>query len=435
MSFATAPIGMVFSVANGATPKSGEEHLWDGDIPWVTPADLGKNSSAEIEAGSRSITREGLDSCGTQIVPNGSIIVSIRAPIGHTAIATVPLCFNQGCRGLIPSKKVLTKFGYWSIIAAKPALQSEGQGTTFQELGRDKLRSIRISLPDLPTQRAIADFLDRETARIDLLIEKKQRLVALLGEREAALRDRLLQISTDSSIEDSERPWLSGYCGDWKVQRLSYYLRSSPCYGVLKPDNYEGADAVPIIRIKDISNGELQLDDIVTISPEQSQEYSRTILRTGDVVLSVVGTIGKILTVNEIASGMNLTRALARIQLSEGLSADFLTLVVGSLWFTEYVTVTTQGSAQKVLNMEDLRAWRFPVPPKAEQTRVCEMYHEQSASLVATRQRTNTSIDRLREYRSALITTAVTGRIDVAEWSKSGEVDRQLDALGDKISA
>jgi len=96
------------------------------------------------------------------------------------------------------------------------------------------------------------------------------------------------------------------------------------------------------------------MQDIVTISPLQSQEYSRTILRAGDVVLSVVGTIGKILKVDESAAGMNLTRALARVQLSERLSADFLTLAVGSRWFTEYVTVTTQGSAQKVLNMDDL---------------------------------------------------------------------------------
>jgi type I restriction enzyme, S subunit len=259
--------------------------------------------------------------------------------------------------------------------------------------------------------------------------------VALLGEREAAVRDRLLQISTDDAVEDLERPWLSGYCGDWSVQRLSYYLTSSPCYGVLKPDNYEGDNAVPIIRIKDINDGKLRLEDIVTISPEQSREYSRTILECGDVVLSVVGTIGKVITVGEDAEGMNLTRALARVQLSDGLSADFFKLVVGSRWFTEYVSVTTQGSAQKVLNMDDLRAWRFPVPTKDEQDTVFERYTVQSASLVEAQKKTNASIDRLKEYRSALITAAVTGQIDVTTYAKSGTPDRRLDAIQEEMGA
>jgi len=292
----------------------------------------------------------------------------------------------------------------------------------------------RFFISDLATQKRIAAFLDHETARIDALIEKKEQLVALLEEREGALRDQLLQISDNEITEDLKRPWLSGYCGEWKTQRLSYYLRSSPCYGVLKPDHYEGADAVPIIRIKDIIDGELRMQDIVTISPLQSQEYSRTILRAGDVVLSVVGTIGKILKVDESAAGMNLTRALARVQLSERLSADFLTLAVGSRWFTEYVTVTTQGSAQKVLNMDDLRAWRFPIPPKAEQNRICKIYREQTASLVATRHKTNTSIDRLREYRAALITAAVTGQIDVDDYARRGGTDRRLDEIEAEIS-
>ena len=426
---------MAFDVFNGATPASGDERYWDGEIPWVTPADLGSNQGATISGGSRSITQLGYESCGTQLVPPGSLILSIRAPIGHVAIADRPMSFNQGCRGLRPRSITDSRFGYWAVLARRADLEAAGQGSTFMELGRLHLRAKTIPLPDLATQKRIAAFLDCETAQIDALIEKKERLVEVLREREEALRDQLLKISTDEAVEDFERPWLSGYCGDWKVQRLSYYLKSSPCYGVLKPDNYEGTDAVPIIRIKDISDGELQLNDIVTISPIQSQEYSRTILRAGDVVMSVVGTIGKIITVDETAAGMNLTRALARIQLSEGLSADFLKLVVGSRWFAEYVTITTQGSAQKVLNMDDLRAWRIPIPPKAEQDRICEMYREQSASLVASRHKASASIDRLREYRSALITAAVTGQIDVDDYARRGGTDRRLDEIEEETQA
>lgn len=88
MKFREVPIGAAFDVRNGATPASGEPSYWNGDIPWVGPADLGKLKSRTIERGERSITPEGYESCGTQMVPAGSIILSIRAPIGHMAIAS-----------------------------------------------------------------------------------------------------------------------------------------------------------------------------------------------------------------------------------------------------------------------------------------------------------------------------------------------------------
>ncbi|EIE50516.1 Type I restriction modification enzyme protein S [Citreicella sp. 357] len=229
MRFDSVPIGMVFRIANGATPKSGDEEFWDGDIPWVTPADLGKNDPAEIASGARSITRKGLDSCGTQIVPAGSIVLSIRAPIGHTAIAAVPMCFNQGCRGLVPSRKVLTKFGYWAILSAKPALQSAGQGTTFQELGRDKLRAVKIPLPDLAAQRQIADFLDRELARIDLLIEKKQRFISVLAQKWAANVTFTLTngLNPDALKKDSDVSWIGEIPEHWTVAKLGHIGRSA----------------------------------------------------------------------------------------------------------------------------------------------------------------------------------------------------------------
>ncbi|MGR3449067.1 MAG: restriction endonuclease subunit S [Paracoccus sp. (in: a-proteobacteria)] len=218
------PIGTGFRVVNGATPKSGEAGLWDGDIPWITPADRRKSANAEILFGARSITRQGLNSCGTQIVPTGSVVLSIRAPVGHTAVAAQPMCFNRGCRGLVPSQKVLTKFGYWAILSAKPQLQSEAQGTTFQELGRDKLRAIKIPVPDLATQRGIADFLERETTRIDLLIEKKQRLVALLGEQRASAISSAvtLGLDDDTKVVTTSSQYLPQVPATWRVWRLKH---------------------------------------------------------------------------------------------------------------------------------------------------------------------------------------------------------------------
>src|SRR5947199_593454 len=85
------PLKRLFRVVNGATPSSGDEHYWDGDVPWATPDDLGKLNSRLLNATRRTITEDGYLSCGTTLMPGGSIVLSTRAPIGHVAIAGMHL--------------------------------------------------------------------------------------------------------------------------------------------------------------------------------------------------------------------------------------------------------------------------------------------------------------------------------------------------------
>ncbi|HEX9642009.1 MAG TPA: restriction endonuclease subunit S, partial [Candidatus Krumholzibacteria bacterium] len=166
----------VFRVANGSTPASAEPTFWDGDIPWVTPEDLGDLRGAVIRETRRNITKAGYQSCGTTLVPAGSLVLSTRAPIGHLALAGVDLCTNQGCRSLVFRNHESHEFFFYELVAARPELESLGQGSTFRELAKGMLEDVGVTEPSEPEQRAIAAFLDRETARIDALVAKKERL-------------------------------------------------------------------------------------------------------------------------------------------------------------------------------------------------------------------------------------------------------------------
>ena len=177
----------VFRILNGSTPRSGEPFYWDGDIPWATPDDLGSLQGDSLFSTRRMITKDGYNSCGTSLAPAGSLVLSTRAPIGHLAIAAVPLCTNQGCRCLVFHAKDETRFFYYQLLTARQELESWGQGSTFQELSRDKLGAIYLVAPPLSEQCAIAAFLDRETARIDTLIEKIRKSIDLLREYRTAL--------------------------------------------------------------------------------------------------------------------------------------------------------------------------------------------------------------------------------------------------------
>ena len=284
MSFREVPIGAAFDVLNGATPASGEESYWDGNIPWVTPVDLGGLSGREIAEGSRAITPKGYASCGTQMVPAGSIILSIRAPVGHMAIAKKAMCFNQGCRGLIPRRIIQTDFAYWALLARRPQLEAAGQGTTFIELGRGKLRAERVPVPDLITQQTIADFLDRETARIDQLIEKKERQVVLLAERKGAQASQFVTQGLNPHVTTFSTgiPWLPEAPSHWRVRRIATLFHEV---------DERGNDVLPVLSVSinwEISDRELEDEDRHRIVNHIADRTSYKRVRGGDLVYNMM---------------------------------------------------------------------------------------------------------------------------------------------------
>lgn len=132
-----------FSIIGGTTPKSDVQEYWDGGVIWATPADLSNLSSRFLESTQRQISNLGLASCGTTLVPSGSLVLSIRAPIGSLAIAAVELCVNQGCKALVSRGEADPDFYDFVLLAAKENLNVLGRGSTFLELSADQLASFR----------------------------------------------------------------------------------------------------------------------------------------------------------------------------------------------------------------------------------------------------------------------------------------------------
>ena len=124
------PLKRAFKIEGGSTPTPDEVN-WDGDIAWVTPADLSGLSSLFLDASKRTITATGLASCGTTLLPAGSLILSTRAPIGSLAIALIRVCTNQGCKGLIPNADASSTYFAYVLLTAKAELNKRGKGTTF----------------------------------------------------------------------------------------------------------------------------------------------------------------------------------------------------------------------------------------------------------------------------------------------------------------
>lgn len=142
-------LGELGIVVSGGTPSTKEPLFWEGDITWVTPADLSDYKGKYLRKGARKITQLGLDNSSAVLLPKGSLLFSSRAPIGYVVIALNELATSQGFKNLIPVSSTYVDFLYYYLQYAKSSIIKMASGTTFLELSAKNFSKIPIPLAPL----------------------------------------------------------------------------------------------------------------------------------------------------------------------------------------------------------------------------------------------------------------------------------------------
>ncbi|WP_081729137.1 restriction endonuclease subunit S [Pseudomonas sp. URMO17WK12:I4] len=172
-------LGDCCDIVSGATPSTAEKKYWEGDILWATPKDLSDLKYKYISDTPQKLTKAGYASCSAKILPEQSVLFSSRAPIGHVAINTVPMCTNQGFKSFVPDRDRLSAdYLYYWLKANKAYLQSLGNGATFKEVSKSTIAEVKVPLPSLHEQRRIAAILDKA----DALRAKRREAIAKLDQ-------------------------------------------------------------------------------------------------------------------------------------------------------------------------------------------------------------------------------------------------------------
>ena len=171
-------------IVNRATPSTSDNENWNGDINWVTPAEI--NDITYISNSIRKITEKGYKSCGTFLIPKNAIVLTTRAPIGKLAITKVELCTNQGCKSIIPMT-LETKFLYYQLLVRTKVLNSLGTGTTFMELGGFELKNLACIYTSIVEQQQIVEHIEKEIEKINITIETIEKEIELVQEYRTAL--------------------------------------------------------------------------------------------------------------------------------------------------------------------------------------------------------------------------------------------------------
>ena len=172
-------------IVNGATPSSGVTSFWDGDITWITPTDI--NNVFRINQSERTITEQGYRSCGTSLVPKGSVVLTTRAPIGKAVIADKELCTNQGCKSVVLQQDVHSEFIYYFLLINAEKLNSLGTGTTFMELSSKELKNFIFPVPPNSEQISICNYINNNSTKIFAAISLKEKEIEKLKEYKATL--------------------------------------------------------------------------------------------------------------------------------------------------------------------------------------------------------------------------------------------------------
>jgi len=392
-------------LVNGSTPSSGVEKFWDGEITWVAPADI--NNINVIRQSARKLTKAGYKSCGTTIVPVGSIVITCRAPIGKTALAGVELCTNQGCKSLIPLQHINSKFYYYCLSILGEKLNSLGTGTTFMEISSSVLKEIKFPFPANDEQTAIANFLDKKTTQIDQAIAIKEKQIALLKERKQILIQNAVTRGLDPNVpmKDSGVEWIGEIPEHWEVIRFKNLFIQSR----LSTRKDDGV-------VTSYRDGQVTLR-----SNRRLEGYTEAILeggyqgiRMGQLVLNSMDAFEGAIGVSE-SDGKCTPEYVICDPLSDDVLPEYFAYLLREMALAKYIQVICNAVRQRAVRIRfNNLAQRFMVvPSKQEQQAIVDFIKVESSKVNNGNEHLLKQINKLKEYKSTLINSAVTGKIKV----------------------
>ncbi len=346
-----------------------------------------------------------------------------KTPVGrsvlfdHSGIDAVTSNFVSRLR---PSKEFSA--AYLSYLVASLyhsgfSLQFIKQNTGIQNLDDTGILSTEVYLPDLDTQKAIAAFLDRETARIDQLIEKKQRLVALLEEKEKAILHHAFEVLDDT-------PW-----------RLRHLGRVEGGAGFPVELQGQSDEEIAFFKVKHLADYGLgarlrRTDD--RISRQTAKKLRATIFPEGTIVFAKIGAALMMSRFSMLGSeGCIDNNVAAFIPDNALVDPDFALLALSRIDMAAFA----QPGAVPSLNIGRFLDFAIPKPTLEAQRHLVAHFHAKRKAMTGAGEAVARSIDRLREFRAALITAAVTGRIDPATWRRRGDTDRRLDQIEEALAS
>ena len=374
-------LGEICEIVSGSTPKTDVAEYWDGTEKWITPAEL-NDESYIIYDSVRKLTELGVKKTGLTPFPEGTVILSSRAPIGKVAIAGCEMCCNQGFKNLICSDIINNRYLYWFLKGNTAYLNSLGRGATFKEISKQIVASIEINVPSQAEQLAAVEQLEKVTDVIRLRRAQLQKLDELVKAR---------FVEMFGAYPLNPMGWKKGTIRD---------VVADVRYGSSRPAVDDGK--YPYLRMNNITyGGELDLSDVKRIDVPEN-ELEKCTVRRGDVLFNRTNSkelVGKT-CVYDRDEMMVLAGFVIRVRVNDLVLPEFLSAFLN----TDFSKRTLLGMCkaaigQANINAQEMQSIGIYIPPIELQKEFVQFKNQTDKSKLAIEQ----SLDKLKILRKSLM--------------------------------
>lgn len=412
----------VTRLRSGHTPSRQHPEYWENcTIPWFGLADVWQIRDGQREyvtETAEKISELGLRNSAARLLPKGTVLLSRTASVGFSAIMGVDMATTQDFVNWVCGSRLRPEYLLYVFRSMQKEFRRLTMGSTHQTIYMPDVERLSTALPPLEEQDRIVGFIRHETARMDALVAKKERLIGLLEEKRSSLIHRAVTagLNTTVGMKDSGVEWLGSMPAHWAVMRTKFAakLRSGHTPSRQK-EEYWRSCTIPWFGLADVWQIREGRVEYVSETKERISELglansSATLLPAGTVILSRTASVG--------------FSAILAVEMAT--TQDFVNWICGPRLLPEYLLYVframsgelkrlTMGSTHQTVYMPDIGKFVSPVPPLEEQQRIVSYLRGQLAridDLIAT---VEVAIAHLHELRTALISAAVTGKIDVRE--------------------
>lgn len=318
-------------------------------------------------------------------------------------------CTNV-CGTLLPIKKnenleyLTYTLGYATTFYKRP-------DTNGAKIMNGEMSEIFLTFPPVEEQQQIANFLDKATSKIDTLIEKQTKQIELLKEKRQAVISHAVTkgINPNVPMKDSGVEWLGEIPEHWEVKKLKYI---STVNDESLSENYSEDFEINYIDIGSVTTGSINKYENMMYSTAPSR--AKRIVKNGDILVSTVRTYLKaIAPISLKEDNFIVSTGFAVIRSKNKIISDFMKYGLLSNYFIDLVEASSVGISYPAINASDLITFKIAIPPLQEQQQIANYLDEKTSKIDILIEKSNKSIELLKEKRTALISAAVTGKIDV----------------------
>lgn len=308
------------------------------------------------------------------------------------------------------------------IYVAQYLRQSKGIRVNQWDLDPDEFKKIELLLPAKEEQKKIINFLDHETAKIDALIEKQQRLIELLKEKRQAVISHAVTkgLNPKAPMKDSGVEWLGEVPAHWRVSKCGFHVSILPGYAFQSSGFSESDEDTKLLRGINVGVNSLKWDEVVYWKRKPSDGLDAYVMQEGDIVIGMdrplISDGIRVAKVKESDLPCLLLQRVASIKTSEHLDADYLLMLLSSNMFSAHFAPDTTGVSVPHISPDQIGNFVIPIPTVDEQKRIVSFVSSASRKLIELLSKAEEAIALMKERRTALISAAVTGKIDVRDW-------------------